>query len=215
MGAIDRHTFARLESDVQSTGVAVRWRRMKPDTPAIFDGLSIVLNDEHDLGETAYYLVHSLGSIVGWSVETARVAQLFEELRASKATQDAEPERFERALATFRAFEEASSEIGVGILHRTGLAALAADFSEFFRADLEAITIFHRTGALPIWSEFLAAWHRDLAEGRREPRPFAARETPSFTPVKIDEQEVKQGVRAAPGVQPPSSTRAISPVESG
>jgi hypothetical protein len=211
---IDRHTFARLEAHVRSTGVAVGWRRMKPDTPAIFDGLSIVLNDDHALGETAYYLVHSLGSIVGWSVDTARVKHLFEELRASKATKDAEPDRFERALAAFRAFEEASSAIGVGILHRTGLAELAADFSEFFRADLEAISLFHRTGALPIWSEFLAAWHRDLAAGRREPRPFAARETPPFTPVKIDEQEVKQGVRAAPGVPPPSSTPATSSVES-
>ena len=215
MKVIDQHTFARLEAHVQSTGVSVGWRRMKPDTPAIFDGLSIVLNDDHELGEITYYLVHSLGSIVGWSVDTPRVKQLFEELRASKETKDVEPERFERALATFRRFEEASSEIGVGILDRTGLGSLADDFSEFFRADLEAITIFHRTGILPIWSEFFAAWHRDLAEGRREPRPFAARETPAFTPVKIEVQEVKQGVRAEPGVQPPSSTPATSSVESG
>lgn len=167
---------------------------MRADTPAVFDGLTVVLNDGHDLTELACYLVHSFGSIAGWSLETARVKEVFEELRASKEVKDSEPARFERALADFRRFEEASAEFAVGVLEATGDGALTPEVSEFFRADLEAITLFHRTGALPVWKEFLSAWRRDVAEGRRPAHPFQPRLAPPFTPVRIERQEVKQGV---------------------
>ncbi len=192
---IDEKTFSRFKEYVLSRGIEVHWRQMAPDTPAVFDGLSIVLNDRHDLTELACYLVHSFGSIAGWSLETTRVTQVFEELRAAKEVKEAEPERFEHALATFRQFEEASSGFAVGVLEITGDTALIADVSEFFRADVEAITLFHRTGALPVWSEFLAGWRRDIAEGRRPRRPFEPLTAPPFTPARIERQEVKQGVR--------------------
>ncbi len=192
---IDEKTFSRFNEYVLSRGIEVHWREMAPDTPAVFDGLSIVLNGRHDLTELACYLVHSFGSIAGWSLDTARVTQVFDELRSAKEVKDAEPERFERALTAFRRFEEASSGFAVGVLEITGDTGLIADVSEFFRADVEAITIFHRTGALPVWSEFLAAWRRDIADGRRPRRPFEPLTAPPFTPVRIERQEVKQGVR--------------------
>jgi hypothetical protein len=192
---IDETTFSRLRTYVESRGIAVEWRRLPPDTPAVFDGLSIVLEEGHDLTELGCYLVHSFGSITGWCLETERVKQLFEELRAAKDVKDTEPVRFEQALAGFRRFEEASSEFAMGVLDSTGHGVLKDEVSEFFRADLEAITLFHRTGALPVWQEFLAAWRRDVAEGRRPRRPFQPRVAPPFTPVRIERQEVKQGVR--------------------
>jgi hypothetical protein len=82
----------------------------------------------------------------------------------------------------------------VEVLAEMSAAEWTADYSEFFRADLEAITIFHRTGTLPVWREFLAAWHQDLRDGRRARRPFAPRPLPAFHPVRIDQQVVKQGV---------------------
>jgi hypothetical protein len=192
---IDEATFSRLEAYVRSRGISVQWHHMTPDTPAVFDGLSITLDKGHDLTELGCYLVHSFGSIAGWCLDTERVKQLFEELRAAKDVKEAEPARFEQALATFRRFEEASSEFAVGVLDSTGNGALKDGVSEFFRADLEAITLFHRTGTLPVWSEFLSAWRRDIVEGRRPRRPFQARTAPPFTPVRIERQEVKQGVR--------------------
>jgi hypothetical protein len=190
---IDETTFSRLRAYVESRGIALEWRRLPPDTPAVFDGLSIVLKEGHDRTELGCYLVHSFGSITGWCLETGRVKQLFEELRAAKDVKDTEPARFEQALATFRRFEEASAEFALGVLDSTGNGALKDDVSEFFRADLEAITLFHRTGALPVWPDFLSAWRRDVSEGRRPRRPFQARIAPPFTPIQIERQEVKQG----------------------
>ena len=66
-------------------------------------------------------------------------------------------------------------------------------FALFFRADLEAITIFHRTGQAPVWPEFLAAWKADVAAGRRVVVPFEPRPVPAgFRPARIETQQVEQ-----------------------
>src|SRR5437763_1639114 len=49
-----------------------------------FDGLSVTMNSDYPLEERCYYLVHSLGSIVDWSIDSAGVQRLFDDLRSAK-----------------------------------------------------------------------------------------------------------------------------------
>jgi hypothetical protein len=167
---------------------------MPADTVATFDGLSIALNRANDPLWSSYYLVHSFGSIAGWARDRTGVQKMFDELRAAKGDRERDPGRLEAALVPFRAFETASSEYAVWVWRQADAQDVVADFSEFFRADLEAITIFHRTGRLPAWKPFLAEWHRTIESGQRRPSPFAARPIEGFRPVPIDLQEVKQAV---------------------
>jgi hypothetical protein len=166
---------------------------MDPETPAVFDGPSITVNAIHDAETRSFYLVHSFGSIVAWTDDLPGVAAMFRELRAAKKTRDADPDRLERALQPFRAFETRASEYSVWVLEQIGHPEAIEPFSVFFRADLEAITIFHRTGRAPVWPEFFAAWKADIATGRRVVEPFTPRPVPAgFRPVRIETQEVEQ-----------------------
>jgi hypothetical protein len=184
-----------VEQYVQSHGVNVKPVRLDAATPARFDGTSIELNDALAAAEAAYYLLHSFGSIVGWSVDHAATRRMFDDLRDAKHRRRDNAAAFEAALERFRMFETTSSEFGAGVLASLGQHTEISDYSEFFRADLEAITIFHRAGALPVWEDFLAAWRADVAEGRRKRSPFQPRPIPRFTPQQIERQDVKRGVR--------------------
>ena len=168
-------------------------RMLDPENPAQFDGLSITISARQAAEAQSYYLVHSFGSGVAWAADRAGVAAMFQELRAARRTRDTDPGRLERALGPFRAFEQRASEHSVWVLDRIGHAWAVEPFSVFFRADLEAITIFHRTGQAPVWPEFFAAWKADIAAGQRTVEPFSPRPVPDdFRPVPIDTQEVEQ-----------------------
>ena len=184
--------MAALQDYVRTRDVRVHSRAMTLERPAEFDGVSITINTRHDLESRCYYLLHSFGSIVGWSVDFDRVTAIFDTLRLAKASRELEPEALEEAIEAFRGFEERASEYGVFALHDLGCPSAVPGFSEFFRADLEAITEFHRRGRAPVWPEFLALWQSDIAAGRRVDRPFHSRPIPSFQPKPIERQEVTQ-----------------------
>jgi len=46
------------------------------------------------------------------------------------------------------------------------------------RADLEAMTEFHRTGRAPVWHDFFSRWTADVAAGRRYLEPFQVQPIP-------------------------------------
>jgi hypothetical protein len=60
------------------------------------------------------------------------------------------------------------------------------------RADLEALTEYHRTGKAPVWRDFFALWNADVASGRRVVTPYTPKPLPAFTPVAIERQEILQ-----------------------
>jgi hypothetical protein len=183
-----------LASYVEGHCVAVCYRMMALDKPAEFDGLSITLNPRHDPDSLAFYLAHSFGSIAAWCADLPRVEAMFDDLREAKAVRSDNPNRLERALGPFRDFEARTSEFAVRVLHDIDRHQIVPDYTVFFRADIEAITIFHRTGRAPVWQTFLARWKDEVARGVRRVEPFAPREVPAFSPRRIDLQEVKQGL---------------------
>ena len=176
---------------VASRGIRVSMQTMPRETPATFDGVSVTLNASHDPQSLAFYLLHSFGSIVRWCLDRTAVQTIFDELRDAKVESTDTP-RFERALEAFRRFEEQSSEHAVWTLAQIGHAGAIDDYTIFFRADIEAISAFHRTGRAPLWPSFLAEWREAVASGRRPLRPFAPRPVPGFTPLAIERQDVKQ-----------------------
>ena len=193
MSRLDTSRFAaEIHRYVAAHGIDIGWRGLARDMPARFNGRTIELNAAFDLSSVSFYLLHSLGSIVGWSLDRDRVQAVFDELREAKAVRSREPERLERALVPFREFETVSSEYSVWALEALQLTGHVEEFSEFFRADLEAITIFHRTDVMPVWRTFFDDWRREVAAGIRCFEPFAARPIPTFTPVRFDWQEVQQ-----------------------
>jgi hypothetical protein len=184
--------FDHLVSRTQSYGIDVLLERMDIETPGKFDGPTITINPAHGLEPRCYYLAHSFGSIVRWSVAFEEARHCFAELRAAKAARPRDAARLTRALERFAAFEDAASEHAVWLLADLGYPDLIAPYTEFFRADLDAMRIFHRDGAAPRWPEFFARWKATLARSGGKPVPYAQTPVPPFTPVHIEPQEVLQ-----------------------
>jgi hypothetical protein len=157
-----------------------------------FTGPAIVMNRDFPAEDRLYYLVHALGSIVRWSLSRDDVQRMFDELRDAKEQKDAEPERFERAVAAYRAFETESSEFAVWLLREVGHPETIDSYTRFMRADLESMTQFHRTGHAPKWGEFFRQWCADVAAGRRRVEPYQPKPIPPFQPVTTEWQEILQ-----------------------
>jgi hypothetical protein len=183
--------FRELSRFVASRGVAVRTRKMSVETPGEFDGPSITINPLHDLEARCYYLAHSFGSIAQWSTDFEKSQKVLDDLRDVKEGKRTRP-RFEQALGAWRRFEEISSEYAVWVLQEIGHAMAVPSYTVFFRADIEAMTIFHRTGKEPPWPEFYAEWKAGVERGEVRIEPFPPRSVPRFQPVRIEPQEVQQ-----------------------
>jgi hypothetical protein len=183
-----------LRRRAEAYGIAVRTARLDAEEPAVFTGLDITLNDTCDTESSVYYLVHSIGSIVEWSLRPDHSKGIYSELRRAKRTKDKDAQRFAAALHGFLAFEETASEYAVWLLADTGSGHLVEPYTMFARADAEAMEQFHREGVAPVWREFFPAFKQQVARGERSIRPYRARAVPSFVPVRIERQEVVQEV---------------------
>lgn len=182
--------MADLRLRTESHRITVVLEPMDREQPGKFNGPTITLNPDYDLEKRCFYLVHSVGSIVLWSIDRKGTQKVFDDLRAAKKTKDREPERFAAALERFCDFEEASSEHAVWLLAELGHAWAIPSYTEFFRADIESMIIFHREGVAPVWRDFFSEWKERVARGEKKVPPFTPRPIPSFTPVRIPPQEV-------------------------
>jgi hypothetical protein len=181
--------FADLERFIRGHGVAVRLKEMELEKPGVFDGPSITINPKHDPEAASFYLAHSFGSIYQWSAAFEHAQKVFDELRDAKNGDNA---RFENALKAWRLFEQTSSDHAVWVLDRVGHADAIASYTVFFRADIEAMTVFHRTGKEPRWPDFFAEWKEKVSTGEIRIVPFQPRPIARFIPVRIEKQEVLQ-----------------------
>ena len=184
--------FASVRSHAEARGIAVQWAALPDDVPAEFDGVSIVLNATHDRASLGWYLVHSYGSIAAWCLDLDGVKRMFHELREAGGRRAQAPDRLGRAVAGFRAFEELASSYSVWLLDALGHDWAVRPFTIFFRADLEAMTIFHREGRAPVWRDFLAAFSAEVESGTRPLVPFAPIAIPDFRPARFERQQVTQ-----------------------
>lgn len=180
-----------LRRHIESHGVEVRARNMDIEKPGEFDGPTLTLNPSHDPEALGYYAAHAFGSIYQWSTDFEHSKKVFDDLREAKEL-GREGGRFEEALARWRRFEETSSDHAVWALAHIGHAEGVDPYTVFFKADIEAMTIFHRTDKEPRWPDFFAEWKRKLAAGEVQVVPFEPKPLRPFTPVKIEKQEVLQ-----------------------
>ena len=100
----------------------------------------------------------------------------------------------EQALQRFRAYEEEASQYAMRLLLDSGNADIHLGFTNFARADIEAIVAFHRDGHAPVWHSFFDDWNKKASRGELKLRPFEPRPIPPFTPLPIEPQEVIQEV---------------------
>jgi hypothetical protein len=184
--------FDDLRRFIESRDVRVRLKDMDIETPGEFDGLTITINPRHDRTAASFYLAHSFGSIAQWSTDFERAQKVFDNLRDAKHDRRTQPARFEEALRQWRDFETTSSEHAVWTLGEISHAGAIGPYAVFFRADLEAMTIFHREGKAPRWPEFFSEWKRKVAGGEIRIEPFEPKPVPPFHPVRIEQQEVLQ-----------------------
>ena len=189
MSSSSGNLFADLVHFVTDHGIDVRLRNMDVEKPGEFDGPSITINPLHDQVACSYYLAHSFGSIYQWSTDFERARKVFDELRDAKK----DPRNnFESALDEWRQFEATSSDHAVWILGEIGHSDAVEPYTVFFRADIEAMTIFHRTGKEPRWPDFFADWKARVARGEIRIDPFTPKPIAPFRPVRIEKQEVVQ-----------------------
>lgn len=86
--------YSNLRAKAESYGIQVWCEPLGLETPGKFDGLSITLNSDYDLESCWYYLVHSLGSIIQWSLDPQGSQRVFDELRKAKVNKSSDPVRF-------------------------------------------------------------------------------------------------------------------------
>jgi hypothetical protein len=184
--------FHDLRRYVAAYGISVPLKTMDVEKPGEFDGLSITINPAHDAEARSYYLAHAFGSIAQWSTDFKAAEKVFQELRTAVSRRRKDPERFVEALKAYRRFEQTSSEHAVWVLEQVGHPEAIRTYSVFFRGDLEAMTIFHRTGYAPRWPDFYAQWKRRAKSGEVWAEPFRPRPFSRFQPVGIEQQEVVQ-----------------------
>jgi hypothetical protein len=130
-------------------------------------------------------------SIVRWSLSKPRVQSMFDNLRVAKKD-PGDKHRLERAIDAYRAFEIESSEFAVALLSEVGEREVIPFYTNFMRADLEALTEYHRTGQAPIWRDFFDTWNENVAANRQIVAPFPPKPIPSFKPTTIETQEIIQ-----------------------
>ena len=164
------------------------------ETTGVFDGLSITTNTAYDLPTRCHNIAHSFGHIVQWCQDYPVQRRLYDDLHAAKANKAADPAALERALRRFRAYEEEASGYAAWLLADSDNADALPAFTNFARADIEAIVAFHRDGIAPIWHDFFDRWNGDVAASRRTLVPFAPKPIPPFAPRWIEPQEVIQEV---------------------
>ncbi len=181
-----------LMSRAAGYGIEVGNQLLDGEVPGVFDGPTITLNEQYDAVERAFYLAHSIGSIAEWSLRHEESQQIFRELQQAKKSRSAFESRFERALAGYLAFENITWEFAVWLLEYLGHRELVPSFTNFGRADLESMRIFHSTGKAPVWQDFFKAWNEEVARGARAVAPFAARPIPAFRALRIPKQEIVQ-----------------------
>src|SRR5262249_2031692 len=140
------NVYNRLKARIESYGIAVEERRLGFETTGIFDGLSITTNVEYDTQTRCHNIAHSLGHIVQWSLDYPQCQQLYDGLNAAKAGKSEDRAGLERALLHFREYEEEASQYAAWLLGDIGSPEALADFTNFARADIEAIVGFHRHG---------------------------------------------------------------------
>lgn len=192
MTTIFDQVYRDVESWAQAHGIRISHDKLKREKVGAFDGVSATMNSDYGSEERTYYLTHALGSIVRWSLSRPAVQEMFDELRAAKKNQGAEPERLERAIERYRAFEVESSEFAVWLLAELGHSSVIPSYTSFMRADLEALSEFHRRGHAPVWRDFFSRWNEEVACGRRRVEPYRPKAIPSFSPVRIENQEILQ-----------------------
>jgi hypothetical protein len=178
-----------LERYARECGIEVRTRNMDLDKPGEFDGPGVTINPKHDPEALSFYVAHALGSIYQWSTDFGHSKKVFDDLREAK---DRAGGHFEEALEQWRAFEQASSDHAAWVLAHIGHSEAVEAYTVFFRADIEAMTIFHRTGKEPRWPDFFAEWKQKVASGEIQIVPFAPTPILPFKPVTIPKQEVLQ-----------------------
>ncbi len=190
--------YERLTARIEALGVRVFARPLGFETTGVFDGLSITTSTSYDLETRCHNIAHSLGHIAQWSLDYAHQQRLYDDLHAAKANRLADPAALERALRRFRAYEEEASQYAVWLLTDCGCPDALPAFTNFARADIEAIVGFHRDGVAPIWHEFFTRWNAEVAGGQRRLPSFEPKPIPPFTPAWIEPQEVIQEVDGVP-----------------
>jgi hypothetical protein len=184
-----QHVFEDLRRYIAPYGVCIDLKPMSPDQPGVFDGPRIDINQAQPLEARCHYLAHSFGSIAQWSTHFEEARKTFDELHKAK---NAGPGRLEEALRGYRLFEQTSSEHAVWMLNDMGRRSVIPSYTVFFRADIEAMTIFHRTGHAPRWPDYFSQWRKRAAAGGIWIEPFTPKPFPWFRPVQIPTQGVLQ-----------------------
>jgi hypothetical protein len=184
--------YLAIKKWAKTHGIEVDEKELTVKKAGEFNGVTVKMNNLYTPEDRTYYLAHSLGSIVRWSLSHNAVQQMFDNLRAAKKGKEADPTSLERAIEAYRAFEIESSEFAVWLLNELGGTEAVPSYTNFMRADLEALTEFHRIGQAPVWRDFFAHWNEEVAQGRREVPPFRPKPIPPFQPVHIENQEILQ-----------------------
>jgi hypothetical protein len=191
--SIDFENLIRgVEQWCAAHGISLKEDVLPAEKAGEFTGRSVVMNGDFEPQDRLFYLSHAIGSIVLWSRNKAAVQQMFDELRDAKKNSHSEPHRLDRAIGRYRSFEIQSSELAVSLLDQCGGSDVIGAYTNFMRADLDAMTQFHRTGRAPVWRGFFRKWNGDVLAGRRQVEPFQAKPIPAFQPIEIEKQEILQ-----------------------
>ena len=180
-----------LRTRAQAYGISVSRAKLKTEVAGKFDGPTITLNEKYAPVEQCFYLAHAIGTIAESSLHRSDCDAIFRELKESKRQRMTNPDRLTSAVAAYVDFETKAWGLAQWLVEDTGHRDVVKPLTNFGRADLEAMRIFHTTGKAPVWRDFFAHWNAE-AERARTIAPFTSQPIPPFQPIRIPMQEILQ-----------------------
>jgi hypothetical protein len=176
----------------EAHGIRVQEGSLAADKVGEFTGRHVLMNRDFEPADRLFYLTHAIGSIVLWSRDRQKSQQVFTELRDAKKSRESQSDRLERAIERFRLFEIQASELAVWLLDECRCPDAISCYTNYMRADLEAMTVFHRTGTAPMWHNFFRKWNAEVSAGKRRVEAFQAKPIPPLQPIEFEKQEIMQ-----------------------
>jgi hypothetical protein len=132
-----------ITSRIVKYGFSICYDDLEEPRTGTFDGLTITIDPDVAFEMQCFILLHLFGHSVQWVAP-----KLAPSLDALQNTDDKEV--FLKAL---RAYEFEAAQIGMQLMHETGIHDLDQWYSDFVETDWRYVRHFYQVGEIPDWEE--------------------------------------------------------------
>lgn len=138
--------WSRITPRIVKYGFAIEYRDLEAPRTGTFNGLTITLDPDVGFEMQCFILLHLFGHNVQWVSPT-----LAPQLDDLQRTDD-----FARFMHVLREYEFQAAQLGLQLLHESGVTNLDQWYSDFVETDWQYVKRFYESGQIPPWHECVA-----------------------------------------------------------